>query len=218
MAMELIHNIERSVHDFDTLAHLKQSLRDTEDLEHAYHAEWRLQNYDEETTVQNPNDPEAEAARLENLLSYNVLDTLKDPELDELTADAKNIFQCQIAAISMLDFGRQWFKSICGLEGVTETSREVAFCNHTMHRKRDCGVLVVPDATLDERFWENPLVTGGLNIRFYAGAPIRSPEGHVLGVFCILDDKPRPHGLSEREQDLLQTLADNAMATIIMDC
>lgn len=218
---ESLHTIERSIYDFSTVSELKAVLSKQQAEDEHMHGKWRLENYDAATTVDNPNDPELEAQRLQNLLSYNVLDTTHNPELDELTKSAQQQFGVPIAAITILDFGRQYFASLQGLEGsgITETPREIAFCAHTIRRKQCCtdGVLVVPDATKDARFQNNTLVTGPMNIRFYAGAPIISPEGHCLGVLCLLDDKPRPEGLSAAQKKSLKTLAECAMATMLMD-
>ena len=180
-------------------------------------AAWKLTDFDEGTTNGAVNNAAAEARRLQNLLSYNLLENRRqDPEMDELTLSAQCQFAVPMAAISVVDLGCQWFKSTQGMNGIRGTSRKVAFCAHTVQRKPGCGVLIVPDASQDPRFRENPLVTGPWHVRFYAGAPIRSPEGEVLGVFCILDTQPRPEGLTQTQQSALKALADCAMANILM--
>jgi GAF domain-containing protein len=103
------------------------------------------------------------------------------------------MFNAPISAMSLVDNDRQWFKSIVGLPGVSETPRDHAFCAHAILQD---GVMVVPDAMQDERFADNPLVDGGPKIRFYAGCPIRvssgdSKEKLPIGTLCIIDYKPR---------------------------
>jgi two-component sensor histidine kinase len=114
-----------------------------------------------------------------------------------------------ISLIALLDETRQWFKSRHGLDA-TWTSREVAFCSYTI---LDIDPMVVPDATADDRFLANPLVTGDPNIRFYAGAPLISPEGYVLGTLCVIDRSPHPE-FSDEQRRLLQDFADLVMTEI----
>src|SRR4051794_34796423 len=115
-----------------------------------------------------PIQPIDEAQRLAALGRYQVLDTLPEQELDDLTALAAQICEAPISLVSLVDERRQWFKSNVGLN-LTETAREISFCAHAI---RQADLFVVPDATVDERFAENPLVTGDQQIRFYAGAPL----------------------------------------------
>ena len=148
-----------------------------------------------------------EQARLAALLAYRVLDSDREPLLDRLVALAAELFQVPIAAISLVDMNRQWFKAEIGVNS-SQTPRDWSFCSHTI--QEDDGLLVVEDALLDARFRENPLVTANLLIRFYAGAALTSPEGHNLGALCVIDTKPHaapPKTLLEK----LQILADLAM-------
>lgn len=140
-----------------------------------------------------------EAYRLAVLASLNLLDTQPEAEFDALVDIAQRLLDFPIALVSLVDDHRQWFKARCGLQA-SETSREVAFCAHAIHLD---DIMVVPDATLDPRFRDNPLVTGEPRIRFYAGMQIRvSPdEGQppaALGTLCVIDTKPRTLTASER--------------------
>jgi PAS domain S-box-containing protein len=146
--------------------------------------------------------PVNEGQRLEALRRYEVLDTAPEPALERITREAAQIFGAPMCLVSLVDGNRTWFKSRYGW-GLPEIGREVSFCAHAILSE---DVLVVPDARQDARFAENPLVTGDLGIRFYAGAPLRSPEGFNLGTLCILDTAAQP-GLSREEAVLLKSLA-----------
>ena len=140
---------------------------------------------------------------------YRLLDTAAEPAFDRITKLAAWIFRTPIALISLVDFDRQWFKSAFGLE-TQQTPRAVAFCSHTIIGD---DVMVVPDARLDGRFATNPLVTGEPGIRFYAGAPIRTPDGFALGTLSIIDRVPRT---LDAEQ-VVQLAALAALATDEME-
>ena len=143
-----------------------------------------------------------EARRLAALHALGVLDTLPEPAFDTITRTAAQLCGVPIALISLIDAQRQWFKSNVGLSGVAETPRDVAFCDHAI---RDSALFEVADATLDERFAANPLVSGDPDIRFYAGAPIVLPTGERIGTVCVIDRAPRR--LDDRQRALLQGLA-----------
>jgi len=135
-----------------------------------------------------------EPARLVALDSMNILDTPPQPFFDAIVFLASCHFGCPIVAVSLIAENRQWFKAMVGLD-VCETERDVAFCNFTILGPE---VFVVEDASLDERFLDNPLVKGPPSIRFYAGYPI-SPDGvNRLGSLCIIDDKPRSFSDADR--------------------
>jgi len=144
----------------------------------------------------------AEARRIGALHDLGVLDTLPEPVFDSITASAAQACGVPIALISLVDVQRQWFKSNIGLPGLEETARDVAFCHHAI---RDSALFEVPDATLDARFADNPLVTGNPDIRFYAGAPIVMGGGERIGTVCVIDRTPRQ--LDDRQRAMLQSLA-----------
>lgn len=147
-------------------------------------------------------NPSEEARRLAKLRTFEILHTPPEPAFDRITQLAAAIFRAPIALISLVDKDCQWFKARQGLD-VEETTRDVAFCGHAI---RTDDVLVVPDATKDPRFQDNPLVTGPPFIRFYAGAPLIAANGLKLGTACIIDTAPRP-SLSEEGKRQLEHLA-----------
>lgn len=128
-----------------------------------------------------------EPARIAALDRYAILDTPPAEPFDRITALVKSILKVPIAAVSLVDRQRQWFKSIDGL-AVTETPRSMSFCSHTI---KDRAVLMIPDATADPRFLDNPLVVGEPFIRSYAGAPLSTPDGYNVGALCVIDTVPR---------------------------
>ncbi|CAL5218507.1 g194 [Coccomyxa viridis] len=134
--------------------------------------------------------PPNEKERHETLCACQILDTAPDPRFDDITKLLCSIFHVPIAIVSLVDTERQWFKSIQGLPGVTETPRTTSFCAWTLLPKNP-EVLIVRDACEDERFKDNPLVTGPPLIRFYAGAPLVTSNGMRLGSLCVIDVKPR---------------------------
>ena len=147
---------------------------------------------------------EREERRLIALEHYEILDTPADSSFDDLTKIAAHIFDVPISLISLVDRRRQWFKSRHGLEA-TETPREISFCQYVV---ADEATLVVEDAWEDPRFSANPLVVGNPEIRFYAGAPLFTPENYVLGTLCVIDRKPRV--VSPEALELLNALARKA--------
>jgi diguanylate cyclase (GGDEF)-like protein len=145
--------------------------------------------------------PQNETPRLATLRSLKLLDTPAEERFDRLTRLARRIFEVPIALVSLIDENRQWFKSCAGL-GVSETPRDISFCGHAILQD---DVFMIPDALADGRFHDNPLVTGAPGIRFYAGQPLRVPNGAKLGTLCLIDTRPRE--LDDEERGLLRDLA-----------
>ncbi len=135
-----------------------------------------------------PPKPDNEAERLVALRELLILDTEPEERFDRITHFARKEFDVPIALVSLIDEDRQWFKSNAGLEGTEETPRDIAFCGYTI---LETNHFVVRDAIADERFQDNPLVTGEVSIRFYAGVPLTLPNGQSVGALCILDTRPR---------------------------
>jgi len=156
-----------------------------------------------------PPIPDNENERLKALINYQILDTHTEKEFDRLTELASFICNTPISLVSFVDEKRQWFKSRKGLD-VQETSRDLAFCQYAI---MGTSLFEVEDATADERFVTNSLVTGGPEIRFYAGFPLVDPNGFSLGTLCVIDRKKRR--LTNEQKGALQLLADQAMALII---
>jgi hypothetical protein len=160
--------------------------------------------------MEKPPIPVDESDRLAALKKYSILDTLPEQIYEDVTALASLICGTPISLVSLVDADRQWFKSELGL-GVKETPRAVSFCAHTLGTAK---TLIVKDAKADPRFMDNPLVLGDPGIRFYAGAPMKDPEGHVLGTVCVIDTAP--HTLTAIQIATLEALARHTMALIAM--
>jgi len=143
-----------------------------------------------------------EQARLAALNGYGLLDTPNEPDFDAIVREAAAFMRAPIALISLVDEDRQWFKARVGLDA-QEMPRSISFCTHAL---RGNEVFVVPDAAEDARFSQNPLVTDNPNIRFYAGAPLRTANGHRIGTLCVIDRSPRGD-ITDRERQRLESLA-----------
>jgi diguanylate cyclase (GGDEF)-like protein len=151
--------------------------------------------------MKSPQIPDDEQVRLSQLRALAILDTPPEERFDRVARMAKRLFGVPIALVSLVDENRQWFKSCFGLDA-SETDRRISFCGHAILNK---GALVIHDATQDDRFFDNPLVTGDPHIRFYAGQPLRTLSGHGLGTLCIIDRTPRE--FSDEDIAMLADLA-----------
>ncbi|MGN6552539.1 MAG: GAF domain-containing protein [Verrucomicrobiota bacterium] len=150
----------------------------------------------------------SEKKRLKVLWQYDVLDTVPEEMFDDLTELAARLCEAPIALISLIDEKRQWFKSKVGIS-VSETSRDLSFCAHAIQQE---GLFIIPDTTQDKRFSSNPLVTSDPKIRFYAGAPLITPDGYALGTLCVIDQVPRT--LRPEQEQALRILARHVMTQL----
>ncbi len=148
-----------------------------------------------------PETPPDETQRLATLRSLNILNTESEERFDRLTRMAQRMFDVPIALVSLVDEDHQWFKSCVGLN-IIGTPRAISFCGHAILGD---DIFLIPDATEDARFADNPLVRGEPGIRFYAGCPLLAPNGQKLGTLCIIDTKPRT--LSDEDLLLLRDLS-----------
>lgn len=156
-----------------------------------------------------PPKPLDEPRRIAALHALDILDTEPEERFDRITRLAQRLFGTQMATVSLIDTERQWFKSSRGLDE-PENSRDVSFCAHAILTPE--ATTVVPDATLDERFADNPLVLDDPSIRFYAGHPVSAPGGEPLGTLCVIDDKPWEEG--DFDAEALRDLAAMVEAEI----
>ena len=152
--------------------------------------------------------PANDKQRLKILWQYDILDTVPEEVFDDLTELAAIICEAPIAMITLVDEKRQWFKSMVGVT-VSETSRDISFCGHAIEHT---DLFIVPDALEDRRFSENPLVISEPKIRFYAGAPLVTPDGHALGTLCVIDKVPRQ--LRSEQKQALRVLARHVMTQL----
>jgi GAF domain-containing protein len=147
-----------------------------------------------------PKIPENKAERVHALKMLQVLDTSHKERFDRVTRMAKRIFGVSISLVTLIDKDRQWFKSIQGLD-VSETPVEISFCGHAINQDE---LFIISDTTEDERFLDNPMITGAPNIRFYPGYPLKITGGLIIGNLCLLDQVPRK--MEEEDQQLLKDL------------
>jgi signal transduction histidine kinase len=149
-----------------------------------------------------------EQQRLQALRSYGILDTAAEPAFDDITKIASYVCQTPISAVSLVDEGRQWFKSEVGL-GIRETPIQQSMCAHAL---LEHSFLEIPDTTKDPRMAGNPLVTGEPRVRYYAGAVLRTPDGLPIGTICVLDHQPRQ--LTAEQREVLAALARQVMTQL----
>jgi phosphoserine phosphatase RsbU/P len=155
-----------------------------------------------------PPVPINEIERLADLQALKILDTPPEERFDRIVALAAATFDVPIAYIALVDSDRQWFKATHGLE-ISETKREISFCGHTILQKEP---LIIPDATQDERFRDNPLVLGEPYTRFYAGFPLAGPKGHNVGTLCLAS--PNPRTLTAHELNIFQKIGELTEQTL----
>jgi len=148
-----------------------------------------------------PDLPLDENLRLTTLRSLGVLDTPEEDRFDRLTRMAKRMFRVPIALVSLVDENRQWFKSCDGLQ-VRETPRDISFCGHAILGE---DIFVIPDSLADPRFADNPIAVGAPHVRFYAGCPLRAPNGCKIGTLCVIDHAP--HAFDGDDANALRDLA-----------
>ncbi|WP_424813158.1 sensor histidine kinase [Roseococcus sp. YIM B11640] len=150
-----------------------------------------------------------EEDRLSALRSYDILDTPPEKTFDDFVKIAAEICHTPMALVTLIDEGRQWFKAKLGLP-IDETPRDVSVCSHAIRQNQD--LFIVPDLATDPRFQQFPAVADVPHLRFYGGAVLATDEGLPLGTVCVLDDRPRPEGLTETQERALASLARQVMA------
>lgn len=156
-----------------------------------------------------PAIPQNEVQRLSNLKDYMIMDTIPETDFDEITMLASEICNTPISLVSLVDDKRQWFKSHHGLL-VRETPRDIAFCSHAINMPGQ--PFIVPDSRIDNRFYDNPLVTGAPHVVFYAGVPLVTPEGNALGTLCVMDSHPK--NLTDKQIKSLKALSHQVMCQL----
>jgi len=172
--------------------------------------QWKPIKYDKRRSE--PQTVKQEMARLEVLKSYMILDSEREEMFNRLTSVCSAVFGAAMCYVSLVDLGRLWLLSASFPQVADEYRRDIGICSHAIISKDK--VFLVPDMLKDPRFRENPMVTGGPKIRFFAGAALVSPEGYKLGMLCVVGDKPRK-GITDGEKDILTNLAGAVMDAIV---
>ncbi|MEO7813964.1 MAG: histidine kinase dimerization/phosphoacceptor domain -containing protein [Sphingomicrobium sp.] len=149
-----------------------------------------------------------EPARLAALRAYDILDTPRESDFDEIVMLASRICETPISVINLIDEGRQWFKAETGL-GVRETPLDTSICAHVILEDE---FVEIPDTLADKRMADNPLCVADPGLRFYAGALLKSTDGYPIGTLCVLDNQPRH--LNPLQRDALRILADQVMTQL----
>lgn len=152
-----------------------------------------------------------EEVRMRELTGYRILDTPPEKEFDEIARIASAVCDTPMSLVTFIDSNRQWYKAKHGV-GMNEVRRSESFCQHTLDRPDE--LLIVSDPARDDRFKNNRYVTGSPHIQFYAGAPLTSPSGNVMGTLCVMDS--RRHVITEEQKDALKLLAQKAMQYLNM--
>jgi two-component system, NtrC family, sensor kinase len=152
--------------------------------------------------------PKDETQRLRTLLDYEILDSMPESEFEDLVSMARDLFDVPIALISLIDKDRQWFKAKIGIE-LEETARDVSFCTHVVANEK---LMIIEDSFRDDRFKDNPYVLADPPVRFYAGAPLLTPDGFALGTLCIIDHKARK--ITREQEQFLKILSRQVMAQL----
>lgn len=156
-----------------------------------------------------PEIPLNETERLQDLVTYSILDSLPEKEYDDIAKIAAEICQTPVALISMIDDKRQWYKSNHGLNmEKPEVARELTFCAHILNEPDK--MLEVEDSRLDKRFFDNPFVVNAPYVVFYASVPLVSPQGYAVGTLCVIDHKPKK--LSESQSEALKSLSNQVIS------
>ncbi|MEE6250638.1 MAG: ATP-binding protein [Bdellovibrionota bacterium] len=154
--------------------------------------------------------PHDELERLDELESFEILDTEAQFEFDQLTELAQKLFNMPIVLVSLIDSERQWFKSKQGLEAC-ETGRDVSFCGHAILGDE---IFEIKNSMEDERFADNPLVTGDPRVIYYIGCPLKTPSGYKVGTLCMIDQKP--NSLTDEQKQTFKVLADQVMSQMVL--
>ena len=157
-----------------------------------------------------PAFPHDELERLDELESFEILDTEAQFEFDQLTELAQKLFNMPIVLVSLIDSERQWFKSKQGLEAC-ETGRDVSFCGHAILGDE---IFEIKNSMEDERFADNPLVTGDPRVIYYIGCPLKTPSGYKVGTLCMIDQKP--NSLTDEQKQTFKVLADQVMSQMVL--